>query len=256
MKTNFVGRNSIWLENISSTNSFLSDLTAKGMSPEGTVVIASFQQQGRGQRGTTWQSERGKNLTLSILLKPTFIKADEQFALNKAISLGVMDFIAEHIARAENESGKKVKIKWPNDIYIGNKKVAGILIENSVIRDCLIQSVVGIGINVNQEEFPPDIPNATSLKNETGKEIILLTAFEQLAFCIEKRYLQLRSCLKEIDADYLRNLYRFNEWSDYRFMKEKINARISGISVHGKLLLKKRNSGIIECDFKEVEFIL
>lgn len=242
----------MWLEKVSSTNSFLADLSVRNKLPEGTVVIAFMQEQGRGQRGTTWQSEAGKNLTLSILLKPMFIKVNEQFALNKAISLGVMDFITEHIKK---ETAKEVKIKWPNDIYIGNKKVAGILIENSVSGNGLIQSVIGIGINVNQERFPPDIPNATSLRIETGKEFILLTEFEQLAFCLEKRYLQLSGYLKEIDTDYLKNLYRFNEWANYHFGREKINARITGISATGKLLLEKRNLEMIECDFKEVKFV-
>src|ERR1035437_6040925 len=135
METIFIGKNCIEVEKTDSTNSYLSRLLTslptsllkeRGVF-EGTVVITNHQEQGRGQRGTTWESEPNKNLTLSILLQPTFLRPDEQFELNKAISLGVAEFVAGLLSPFEGGKGD-VKIKWPNDIYIGNKKVAGILI--------------------------------------------------------------------------------------------------------------------------------
>ncbi|MBI3502816.1 MAG: biotin--[acetyl-CoA-carboxylase] ligase [Bacteroidetes bacterium] len=260
MKTIFIGKNCIKLEKIHSTNSYLSDLTAEKNLPEGTAVIADEQEQGRGQRGTNWQSEAGKNLTLSILLKPTFLKPDEQFILSKTISLGVLDFIfsINHQPLTINH----LKIKWPNDIYIGNKKVAGILIENSVSGNYLSHSIVGIGINVNQGKFLAELPNPTSLKLISGKNFDLENCLVELYSCVEKRYLQLRPHPQplshrrgEIDSDYLKNLYRLNEWADYNYKGETIMAKITGISKIGKLILETENKNL-ECDFKEVEFVL
>ena len=223
---------------------------------EGTVVITKKQEEGRGQRGARWESEPDKNLTLSILLQPTILRPEEQFQLNKAVSLGVMEFV---ICVSSPFHGE-VKIKWPNDIYLGNKKVAGILIENSVSGNSLQQSIVGIGINVNQDKFSANLPNPTSLKLIAGKEFDLEECLAQLCSCIEKRYLQLRaSHFSQIDLDYLENLYRFGEWANYKYKRDQgsnqsFNAKIIGVAKMGKLILETENGKILECDFKEVEF--
>ena len=253
MKTLFIGKYCIKLDKVDSTNSYLTNACAEKNIPEGTVVITEQQEQGRGQRGTNWQSEEGKNITLSILLKPAFLKPEEQFVLSKTISLGVLDFISSinHQPSTTNHS----KIKWPNDIYIGNKKVAGILIENSVSGNSISHSIIGIGINVNQEKFSAELPNPTSLKLISGKGFDLEDCLEKLCSCIEKRYLQLRNHSKEIDSDYLRNLYLFDELSNYNYENEIIKAKITGISKIGKLILEKENGEKLECDFKEVIFL-
>ena len=253
MKTIFTGKYCIRLEKIHSTNSYLADLCNEKNLTEGTAVITNAQEQGRGQRGTYWESEAGKNLTLSIFLKPTFLKPDEQFSLSKAISLGVLDFVAS--INNQQSTIHYPKVKWPNDIYIGTKKIAGILIENSVNGNSISHSIVGIGINVNQENFSVELPNPTSLKLETGKEFDLEESLEQLCSCIEKRYLQLRNRPKEIDADYMENLYRFNEWASYVYQGKKLKAKIAGVTKIGKLVLEKEVEKNLECDFKEVEFI-
>lgn len=253
MKTIFIGQYCIKLEKIHSTNSYLTDLLAEKNLSEGTIAITRAQEQGRGQRGTHWESEAGKNLTLSILLKPTFLKPEEQFQLSKAVSLAVLDFCISLISRL---SSLVPKIKWPNDIYIGNKKVAGILIENSVNGSSISHSIVGIGINVNQEKFSAELSNPTSLKMETKKEFDLEKCLEELCSCIEKRYLELRSRSKKVDSPYLKNLYRFNEWANYNYKGEKLKAKITRVTKIGKLVLEKENKETLECDFKEVEFIL
>lgn len=258
MKTIFVGKYCIQPEKIHSTNSYLADLCAQRNLPEGTVVITNEQEQGRGQRGTHWESEPGKNLTLSLLLKPTFLKPDEQFSLSKAISLAVLDFIrglTPHPSlHGEGNKRDKLAVKWPNDIYIGNKKVAGILIENSVSGNSISHSIIGIGINVNQEKFSDGLLNPASLKSEAGKEFDLEVCLEQLCSCIEKRYMQLQNHLQEIDSDYLKNLYCINTCEEYNYKGEKLKATITGITKTGKLVLQKESGGMLECDFKEVEF--
>lgn len=303
METIFIGKNCIEVEKTDSTNSYLASLMAPSGSPkggekdkqpkgvfEGTIVIAKHQERGRGQRSATWESEPGKNLTLSILLQPTFLKPEEQFQLNKAVSLGVAEFVTsmaspksspkertftrsslsfttEPTAKVGSvaRGGGEAFIKWPNDIYIGTKKVAGILIENSVSGTKLQQSIVGIGINVNQEFFLNALPNPTSLKLATGKDFDLKVCLSSLCSHIEKRYLQLRhptSFLPSseevkqsgIDADYLKCLYRFDEWASYKYKGEIIQAKVTGISKVGKLMLEAENARVIECDFKEVGF--
>jgi BirA family biotin operon repressor/biotin-[acetyl-CoA-carboxylase] ligase len=282
MKTIFLGKNCIEVDKVDSTNSYLAALAAPSGSPkggevggkkhevvfEGTIVVAKLQAQGRGQRGTTWESEPGKNLTLSILLQPTFLRPDEQFQLNKAVSLGVIEFVTAMAPPKSSPKGRTftpgspplgklegAAIKWPNDIYIGSKKMAGILIENSVSGNKLLQSIIGIGINVNQEKFSAELPNPTSLKIETGKEFDLKECLEELCSCIEKRYLEIRAGhIAKIDADYLKSLYRFGELANYKYKSEILKAKITGISKMGTLMLETEKGETLECDFKEVGF--
>ena len=129
------------------------------------------------------------------------------------------------------------------------------MIENSVSGNSISHSVVGIGINVNQENFPPELPNPTSLKLITGKKFDLDECLAELCSCIEKKYLQMRNHSNDIDAEYLKNLYRFGEWIDYKFRERIIKAKITGISKIGKLILEKKNNRKVECDFKEVGFV-
>lgn len=275
MKALFIGKNCIEVEKTDSTNSYLAILATGGpisfhLLPlsggegkgvfDGTVVITKRQEQGKGQRDNRWESEPGKNLTLSILLKPTFLRTDEQFQLNKAVSLGVAEFVLAVFFPFEGGKGD-VRIKWPNDIYIGNKKIAGILIENSVSGNTLQQSIVGIGINVNQEKFSAELPNPTSLKLVSGKEFDLKECLEELCSCIEKRYLQLRPpsgiLPKEeggIDSDYLKSLYRFGEPANYKYKGQALNAKITGVTKVGKLMIETEKGKMLECDFKEVMF--
>lgn len=291
MKTIFLGKNCIEVDKADSTNSYLAGLVSGSLIPgpspkekgvmtvfEGTVVVAKHQEQGRGQRGATWESEPGKNLTLSIFLQPAFLRPDEQFRLNKAVSLGVLEFIHPllHLPQegrktaqgfgslpfGESEERGLVSIKWPNDIYIGNKKVAGILIENSVSGNRLQHSIVGIGINVNQEKFSAGLPNPTSLKLITGKEFDLSECLQELCSCIERRYLQLRPHPNPlphgegaIDRDYLKNLYRFKEWASYKYKGDAIKAKIIGVTPIGMLVMETESGKKIEYDFKEVVFI-
>ena len=289
MKTIFLGKNCIEVDKVDSTNSYLARLIPgpfpkeKGEKAvfEGTVVIAGNQEQGKGQRGASWESEPGKNLTLSIFLQPTFLRPDEQFQLNKAVSLGVTEFVIAALqtppksspkgrtfARGSlpfGESWSGVAVKWPNDIYISNKKVAGILIENSVSGNKLQQSIIGIGINVNQEKFSAELPNPTSLKIVTGKEFDLKECLEELCSCIEKRYLQLRphpsplpggegARQAAIDSDYLKNLYRFGKFANYKYKGDTLKAKITAVTKIGKLVMETENGKMLECDFKEVGF--
>src|ERR1700752_1538956 len=146
LQTLFTGRHLMNLESTNSTNDFINGLLAKNQLPEGSVVVAEAQAPGRGQSGEKWISQPGKNLLMSLLFYPSFLSLHDLFMLSKAFSLGIYDFLFDEIKM-------DVKIKWPNDIYFQDKKLCGILIENSIRRETLNHTILGIGLNVNQEVF-------------------------------------------------------------------------------------------------------
>ena len=242
--------NIIRLTETESTNSYAIELIAKERPAEGSVIRTEFQTKGRGIDSNTWESEKGKNLTFSIILYPDF-PAEYQFVLNKAISLGIYDFLSGELPE------HRIAIKWPNDIYIGDKKACGILIQNSVIGNKLDYVVVGIGLNVNQTHFTSDAPNPVSMKMVSGKEYDLDDALQKLLQSIFTMYKQVNAgpCL-EIENEYLSALYRLMEWHDYEVRGSLIRARITGTSAYGQLMLEAEDGNVVACDLKEVKFIL
>lgn len=247
-----IGDNIIELDETTSTNRFTSELLGKDKLPDGTVIMACYQNCGKGAGDNKWESEVGKNLTISIVLYPIFLPLERQFMLNKMVSLGVYDMICKLV-----NNPLKVKIKWPNDIYVENKKISGILIENAIIGNTFQHSIFGIGININQEVFYSNAANPVSLKNITGKEFDLKHCLKLLCACIEERYEILRSDGSDLlDDDYISALYRKGESALYVYKNEMISAIIIGISVEGMLILETMDKKIIECDFKEIVYIL
>jgi len=239
-----------WYKRVSSTNDVCQQYATKG-ADEGIVVAAEFQEQGRGQRGYPWERQEGQNLTFSVLLRPNFLPVAEQFYLSKAISLAVSDWLVAYV------TNKPVKIKWPNDIYIGDSKVCGILIENSFSSQYLESSVVGVGINLNQVSFPDDLPNPTSLLLETGSRVDPRKALAELVSCIYGRYQQLTEGYREnIDNDYFNAIYRKNQLCKYYSNGEEFYATIIGIQPTGELVLRTAEGAIRTFAFKEVTFII
>lgn len=248
----FIGRNRIELDETESTNLFLSAMLSGQELPEGTVVVAHAQTAGRGQRGTQWNSQPGRNLTVSYFLRPAFLAAGRQFGLSEAVSLAVADTVKELVPGMKDE----VAVKWPNDIYIGQKKVAGILIENSVAAGHLSHSIVGIGLNVNQARFPDDLPHAISLFQLTGIPLDTGRVLDVLSEKLEVRYLQLQSRPEQQHEDYLTHLFRRNIWTNYRIKGEVHQACLTGVSEEGFLLLTNREGRESRYDLKEIEFIV
>lgn len=259
MDTLFIGKNIIRLKHTDSTNNYAARVLRhsgrkEGKTPqtenniyEGTVIIADFQEKGKGQRGNTWESEKGKNLTFTIILTPLFLKAGQQFFLNKIASLAVYDFL-------KDLEIPEISVKWPNDILVNGKKIAGILIENTIRSNEIIHSVVGIGLNINQTAFSANL-NAVSLQNISGKSYSREKCLESLCSFFEARYLKLKSDITSADKDYVNSLYRMNEWSNYLVKDEKIFAAITGVAPQGFLRLQRENGMEILCDFKEISFL-
>ena len=254
MKTLFVGQNSIHLKSVDSTNSYATELLRQIKPVEGSVIYTFEQQNGRGQRGNSWESEPNKNVALSVILYPAFLTTDNQFLLNKITSLAIADLMAEMLLN----SGKSniVKIKWPNDVYVDKQKIAGVLIENSLRENSIQSTVIGIGMNINQSEFAVELKNPVSLKMLEGIDFDLKNCVEKLCEYMEARYLQLKTNkVEKINTDYLNCLYQYNEWYSYKINSEIVNGKIIGVSLFGKLQVLFESNEIKEFDLKEIEFL-
>lgn len=245
----FTGKVLLEFASLASTNEYAQQLLAKQAVFEGTVIRADYQTGGKGYAGNLWESEPGKNLLLSIILKPSFLLPKNQFFLNQAISLAVAETVREVTLMDE------VKIKWPNDIYYEDKKVGGILIENAIQGNQLQHAVIGIGLNVNQKVFPSELKHTTSLSLMAERELNLGSVLRALCEKTESRYLQLRgNSIEQIQKDYMKQLYRNAEEAVFRANGKRFNAKIAGLTAEGKLILQLNDHHEV-FGFKEVEFI-
>jgi BirA family biotin operon repressor/biotin-[acetyl-CoA-carboxylase] ligase len=243
-----IGSRRIFIEKVSSTNTHSSFLLRKGKVQEGTIVHTNFQTAGRGQPGNTWESQYGKNLLFSIILYPLTIKAEGQFIISKMISLGIRDYLIKIIP--------DVFIKWPNDIYVRNDKIAGILIENSIIKNEIENTIAGIGLNVNQEKFSRAVPDATSLRKLTGKEFDTENCLTDISKAIDLRYKQMLYEKKGLtDEDYLSALYRYGTFNEFSDSNGLFEGKIVAVTGTGRLQIEDRRGRIYEYGFKEVDFL-
>ena len=251
MKTLFVGQNSIHVESVDSTNSYASEMMRQIELVEGSLIYSFVQLKGRGQRGNSWESEPSKNVALSLVLYPKFLTIEKQFLLTKIASLAVADLMAEMLEESINP--KKISIKWPNDIYVNDRKIAGILIENTLKDSTIQSSIIGVGINVNQIDF--SIKTAISLALIANKEFELMKVLNRICEFFEARYLQLKSNkMKSIDSAYLERLYRLNEWSNFSSKNTNFEGKIVGVSSIGKLQMEMKSGEVKEFDLKEIAF--
>ncbi len=245
MKTKF---NIIYKQSIASTNDEAKKILQTGKTEGFTILSANEQLTGRGQRQNTWHSQKGKNLTFSIITFPSFIKVSDQFYLSKVISLGIIEYL--------NTKGEEFKIKWPNDIYYNDKKICGILIENSISGSTIKNSVIGIGLNINQTNFPDYLPKAVSLSNINNKEYNLEKELNKLLIYIFKKYNSLKTQpYSEIDNLYHSNLYKLNALSEFKDSNGFFKGKITGTLAEGKLIIQTEANQIRCYNFKEVEFI-
>jgi birA, biotin-[acetyl-CoA-carboxylase] ligase region len=243
--TVFLGKNLIFMPECHSTSDHLLALCQAQGPAEGTLVITAHQTAGRGQRGNSWEAQSGKNLTFSFLLKPTFLPVSQQFFLTIIVSLGIRDFLTK-------ETGTKVHIKWPNDILMDDLKICGVLIENQILGQTLSGSVIGVGLNVNQQFF--SVPTATSLALVTGQTFDLSASLNKLLSCIEQRYLQLREGrMRQLRDQYLDALYLRDQPHRFAVAQEEFVGTIRGIDEIGRLLIETP-PGPRSFDIKEIRY--
>jgi len=246
----FVGQNLITLKEVDSTNTFLKNTLSNSKPlPEGTVIMAESQYAGRGQQMNKWNSDPGKNLTFSLLLNPTFLAIANQFDLTRAVSLGVHDGLATIL-------GDKLKIKWPNDVYYADGKLGGILIENLLQGSQIKQSVIGIGLNVNQDVFPDWVPNPVSVKQILQQDYDLRVLLSEICSHIEAWYLKLKAGKVEfVRKAYLDRLYWLNQPHNFRANGSVFEGEIITVKDNGVLVIKSNIGAEMEFSFKEIEFL-
>ncbi|MDR3366140.1 MAG: biotin--[acetyl-CoA-carboxylase] ligase [Prevotellaceae bacterium] len=242
--------NLLFFNQLGSTNDKALELLGQGC-PEGTTVAAQRQTNGRGQQNAHWESEAGLNLTLSIALRPAFLPAENMFYLSKIVSLGIAAYL--------RREGIIAAVKWPNDIYVNDEKICGILIEQSICGERIAQSVVGIGLNVNQRQFAY-AANATSMRLCDGKLRDVRREAKALASGILKRYEALKNIERqkdwaEIDSEYAALLYRRSGFFPYRCGSEAFMASIAAVLPSGELTLQTPDGKQRSFGFKEVEFV-
>ena len=237
-------------DELKSTNVYLYDKISEKHDISDTVVVAAHQTEGRGMDKNRWESEAGKNLLFSIALNVNFIEASNQFKISQAVSVAIVETLSQFI---ENQN---LSIKWPNDIYFGDKKLAGMLIQNTVEGRMMGVSIIGIGLNVNQLSFSKDIPNPISLKMITGKDFDLDNLLNLLIINIKKSVESLKSekNQEEINEKYISKSYRFGIWADYFYKNETKSLKINGFDKYGRLLLNDKEGAEIVCDVKELQF--
>lgn len=237
-----------WLDSCASTNS---ELGALPDAPHGYTVACRTQTAGRGQRGNTWEAAPGMNLTFSTLLRPAAIPAARQFELSMLVSMAVAN-VADRLLEPV---GKRAVIKWPNDIYVDNKKICGILIENTLSGASISRAIVGVGLNVNQIRFESDAPNPASISSFTGRSYDLGPLMQRLAdeiVGIFSRY-EAAPCPDLLTAAYMERLWRgHGEWPFALPDGTRFSAAIERVGSDGLLYLS--NGGMYA--FKEVQFVL
>lgn len=243
--TLFIGKQVVFLPTCHSTNDIAAKLVPEGKLQEGAIVITNHQTAGKGQRGNTWDTDPGKNLTFSLFLKPNFLAIQSQFFLNIFTSLAIADFLKTYVKQG-------IAVKWPNDIYINDGKLGGILIENAIRKGNIEYAIVGIGLNINQQHFSTE--KATSLAHVCQQEFDLESLLHPLLHYIETRYLQLKvGKYKILLQDYLSKLYWMGEERVFK-ANERFTGEICGIDEIGRLMIKTKE-GIRKFDVKEVSFV-
>lgn len=243
-----IGKKIISEEQLPSTNTYAIRMLSTEKPPEGTIIRTGFQSAGRGQPGNSWESGKDKNLLFSIILYPDMITPAEQFIVSMTLSLGIRDFVARHTEGS--------CIKWPNDIYVKDDKIAGILIEGSTIGEKIQYMVAGIGLNINQERFLSNAPNPVSLKQITGIEYDLSNCLSDLSRDLDVRYRSLREGKAEdIKREYHSRLYRSGIWVQFADAGGPFTGMIGNVAADGRLSIKKKTGETGYYYFKEVEFI-
>lgn len=240
------------MDEMPSTNDCLAMICREGKAEEFYTVVTEYQTAGKGQRGNSWESEAGKNLLFSTVIYPTALEAKHQFYVSMLTALAI------HEALSSYTSG--FSIKWPNDIYWKDKKIAGILIENEIEGKYLNQCIIGIGLNVNQGKFLSDAPNPVSLKQILGTDIDRQELLEKVLRGIIGGYCQLEDdfgrASQAIGLLYLKHFYRREGFHTYRDAEGTFRAEFHRMEKDGHLLLRDEEGIVRRYAFKEVEFVI
>lgn len=245
MKKNIkIGSSITFLDSVDSTNNYTAKLIHERNIENGQVIMTDFQGEGRGQRGSAWYSERGKNILASVYLELDNLSVQNQLTLSKYVAISIFETLLS--------LGLQPKIKWPNDILVNDKKICGILIENQFSGQKIKSSIIGFGLNVNQENF--DLDNVTSIKNELGVDQERMSILGILINCFNQNLELLLNNSNYIEDIYLKNLYKINQQAD--FFSDKLGdfqGIITGMDSDGKIQIATKK-GLYSFDIKELKY--
>ncbi len=243
-----IGHAFIELESVDSTNNYAMARAAAGSAGHGTLYFAHDQWAGKGQRGRTWTSKPGENIILSAVLEPLAFSSSQVFALSAGVALACRDLLSRYAG------DQATRIKWPNDLYWNDRKAGGILIENSFRGDRWAFAIAGIGININQSDFPESARNPISLRQITGRSHDPVQLARELGACLDRRYSELEAGPSAVIAEYNSRLYRLGQ--EVRLKKDNavFDTVVTGVSTQGRLLTRD----VLEREFSfgEVEWII
>lgn len=255
-------KGTVYISRVAETDSTMNLLKAAPYATRDeavVLVVADKQTQGRGQRGNTWESAPYQNLTFSLRVRPTWLDVQRQFVLSEATALSVRDTVVELLGASPTLSpAQRVTVKWPNDIYWTDQKLCGILIEHRLSGHRLSESIIGIGLNVNQQHFVSDAPNPISLRQISGETYDLDEVLDTFVRCFEGRYVELQARQEEgMHTAYLSSMYRRQGYYTFRdnVRNENITAAIADIALDGRLTLQLRDGTTRTYLFKEVTFL-
>ena len=249
---------------LDSTNQYLQNLLNEGADIADNIVVTDFQTSGKGQGKNVWQSEDGKNLLFSIALDMSFLKAEKQFLLTQMVSVAMINVLKKYLPE------ESLFIKWPNDIYFNDKKIAGILIKNEIKGMMMGTSIIGIGLNVNQTSFDENLPNPISMKMITGEDYDLDELLSAVSYQLSAISYRLSVNSQQSTANgqqqifnfqfstfnYTNKLYRYKQWASYEHEGAVKEMMIIGYDQFGRLILKEKNDREVVCDLKEISFII
>lgn len=250
-----------WFDEVDSTNTRL--LAEKESIPSGTIYSALYQSAGRGQKGNRWEAAKGENLMFSLLFRPKGLSAERQFVISQATAIAVARYLVD--------LGMEPRIKWPNDILVGEKKICGILIENSLSGNEVSSCVIGIGLNVNQMNFPDSLSRATSAALERGQKFDIRQELEKLSDILLESLHKVETCDGEqsIRKEYMEKLYRFGEWHEYvdrsgcdsliptteQVDGVRFEGRIIALQENGCILIENKKGEVKAFAFKQLSYI-
>lgn len=234
-------------DSLESTNKYCEALDLAEVE-DFTCYWALAQTAGIGQRGNHWEAAPGKNLTFSLVLHPAFLPADRQFRLTQSLSLALVDFLSTFNIQ------HSTFIKWPNDIYVDGHKICGTLVSTRLQGNVIASAVCGIGLNVNQTVFPDWVPNPTSLGLLTGRTFELEPLLCRLLACIDVRYNALRTGL-DPEPEYLAHLMNLGVPARYIYNNDELEATVTGVDPHGRLLLTASDGRRLSCGMKEIAWL-
>ena len=226
----------IAFDSLESTNKTATELLRLSKVQHGAVILAREQTVGRGQRERAWMAQPGLDLTMSVVLEPAALRAEEQFVLGKLAALAVADVARSIVAR-------EVRIKWPNDVLVERRKLAGILIKNEVVGELVQNSIVGIGLNVNSTDLPETLM-ATSLLLETGRIEDLTALVKAMCTAVDRRWAQWEHAPDALAAEYIEQLWARGRWADLVLDGQPVVARPMDVDAHGRLIVEHEDGQV------------